>query len=383
MKRLVNLPGSKARTRADVDAELQFHLEGRIEELMAGGLSREDATREAHRRFGDPSAVGEEVVRIDDVTVRRASLAERLQDLSRDIRYGSRGLSRRPLYTLAIILTLSLGVGANAAVFSVVHAVLVKPFAIPGIDRLAVVRNDYPLMGLRDAALSPLEALDLFERRDLFENGAGVGGEGATIEVNGDPTQVVGAPTIGDFFATMGVRPLLGRTYRPEDSQFGRPRVVVLSHRLWTQLSGDTAIIGTTITLGETPHEVIGVLPAEFTYPRTAQYWRPMQLDSTLLNQERSRGTLITGFVGRMKDGVTVERLDAEMKREAERWHRAWPRGYSRGDSEAITAPIGGHTMFAKSFVVAQAGDLRPIVIALLVAVVLVLLLACANVASL
>lgn len=383
MKRLVKLPGSKARTRADVDAELQFHLEGRIEELMAGGMSREDATREAHRRFGDPSEVGAEVVRIDDVTLRRASISERLKDLSRDVRYGTRGLSRRPLYTLAIILTLALGVGANAAVFSVVHAVLIKPYAIPGIDRLAMVRNDYPLMGLREAGLSPLEALDLFERRDLFDNATGVGGEPATIDVNGEPTRVSGAPTLGEFFATMGVRPMLGRGYGPEDSQFGRPRVVVLSHQLWQQLSGDSAIIGTTIRLGDTPHEVVGVLPPTFAFPRNAQYWRPLQLDSTLLNQERSRGTLITGFIGRMKAGLTVERLDAEMKREAERFHRAWPRGYSRGDSDAITAPIGGHTMLAKSFIVQQAGDLRPIVLALLVAVVLVLLLACANVASL
>lgn len=154
----------------------------------------------------------------------------------------------------------------------------------------------------------------------------------------------------------------------------GRPRVVVLSHRLWTQLSGDSAILGTTLRIGETPYEVIGVLPASFGYPRSAMYWRPMTLDSTLLNQDKSRGTLITGFVGRMRDGLTVERLGGELRAIAEQWHRQYAAGYVN---------VSDHTMMARSFVIAQAGELRPIVTALLVAVTLVLLLACANVASL
>ncbi|MBK6486601.1 MAG: ABC transporter permease [Gemmatimonadetes bacterium] len=374
MKRLVRLPGSPARSSADVDAELAFHLDGRIEELMARGMTRDDAEREAMRRFGDPATVRAEMERIDTDTRRRTAFRERVMELARDARFALRTLGRRPLYTGAILVTIALGVGANAAVFSAVHAVLRKPFEIPGIGRLAVVRDDFPRMGLRDAALSPLEALDLFDRKELFTTATAVGGEGATIEIDGVPTRASGAPTIGDFFGTFAVRPALGRTYRPEDSEMGRPRVVVLSHRLWTQLSADSAILGTTLRIGETPYEVIGVLPASFGYPRSALYWRPMTLDSTLLNQDKSRGTLITGFVGRMRDGLTVERLGGELRAIAEQWHRQYAAGY---------ANVSDHTMMARSFVIAQAGELRPIVTALLVAVTLVLLLACANVASL
>lgn len=374
MKRLIRLPDSAARTRADADAELDFHLAGRIDELMARGMSREAAEQEALRRFGDPTRVRDELHRIGDHSRRRGKLREWLHDAWRDVRFALRALARRPLYTGAILLTIALGVGANAAVFSAVHAVLVKPFDIPGIRRLAVVRNDFPLMGLRSAQLSPLEATDLFARRDLFSSATAVSGEGATVEVNGEPIRATGARTIGDFFGTFAARPMLGRTYRPEDSELGRAPVVVLSHALWTQLSGDSAIIGTTLRLGDAPYEVIGVLPPSFGYPRSAMYWRPLPLDSTLRNPVSGRGILITDFVGRLRDGISLERLDREVKALATRWHREHAASY---------APVSDHTMLAASFVDVQAGALRPIVTALLVAVALVLLLACANVASL
>ena len=374
MKRLVTLPDSAARTDADVDAELEFHLAGRIEELMARGMTRDAAEQEALRRFGDRARVRDEVRRIDATLRRRKTLREWLQDVVRDVRFAIRTLARRPLYTGAILVTIALGVGANAAVFSAVYAILIKPFDIPGIGQLAVVRDDFPLMGLRETQVSPLEAIDLMARRELFTNSTAVGGEGATVDVNSEPIRATGAPTIGDFFGTFAVRPVLGRTYRPEDSEVGRPNVVVLSHAFWTQLSGDSAIIGTTLRIGETPYEVIGILPASFGYPRSAMYWRPMRLDSALLNPVNGRGILITNFVGRMRDGLSVERLDGELKAIAAQWHQRYAASY---------APVSDHTMTATSFVVVQAGDLRPIVIALLVAVTLVLLLACANVASL
>lgn len=374
MKRLVRLPDSAARSNADVDAELEFHLAGRIEELMARGMTRDAAEQEALRRFGNRALVRDEMRRIDAVSRRRKSFRERMQDTLRDIRFAMRALMRRPLYTGAILVTIALGVGANAAVFSAVYTVLVKPFDIPGISRLAVVRDDFPLMGLRNTQISPLEAIDLFARRDLFSTATAVASDGATIEVDGVPTRAIGAPTIGDFFGTFAVRPLLGRTYRSEDSEPGRGRVVVLSHTLWRQLSGDSSIIGRSLRIGETPYEVIGVLPASFNYPRNALFWRPMPLDSGMLDQSKARAYLFTEFVGRMRDGLTVERLDGELKALAGEWHRQYADSYAR---------VSDHTMLAASFVDVQAGDLRPIVTALLVAVTLVLLLACANVASL
>jgi predicted permease len=336
-------------------------------------MPRADAEREALRRFGNREVVEAEVARIDDATLRRARWHERATDVLRSVRYAARGLARRPLYAGAIVLTLALGIGANAAVFSAVHAVLLRPFAIPEIDRLAVVRDDFPLMGLRNTAVSPLEALDLFEHRELFTMAAAVSGEGATIEVGGEPTRTVGSSTIGEFFGTFGVRPLLGRFYRLEDSQVGRPQVVVLSHRLWQQLSGDSAVIGRSLVINDQSYEVIGVAPPEFAYPRTAEYWRPLVLDSAWMNQDTRRGTLTATFVGRMRDGVTVERLARDLRAVADQWHRAYGTNYERG----------GHTLVPVSFVDHQAGQLKPAISALFVAVILVLLLACANVAGL
>lgn len=374
MRRIIRLPGSRARARQDLQAEVSFHLEGRIEELVAQGMSRRDAEQEALRRFGDRARVESEVERIDTATLRRARWQERSGDALLSMRYALRGLARRPLYAGAIVLTLALGIGANAAVFSVVHAVLLRPFAVPAMDRLAVVRNDFPLMGLRNAGLSALEALDLFERKDLFSTATALSGEGTTITIGTEPTRTVGSATIGAFFGVFGVRAILGRFYQPSDSEVGRTPVVVLSHRLWVQLSGDSAIIGRMLVINEQPHEIIGVVPQDFMYPRSALYWRPMVLDSLKLNQEQSRGTLTTSFVGRMREGMTVDRLQRELRALAERWHQQYSRrAYERG----------GHTMLATAFVEYQAGQLRPMVIALFIAVLLVLLLACANVAGL
>jgi putative ABC transport system permease protein len=373
MKRLFRLPAFRARVRGDVDAELNFHLEGRIEELMAAGMTRDDAEREARRRFGDREQVEAEVERIDVRMLERRRLRESVTAAWRDARYALRGLVRRPVYALAVVLTLALGIGANTAIFSIVEAVLLHPIDAPAIGRLAVVRDDYPLMNLRDAGISPLEALDLSARKDLFETSAASSPEGTTIEIAGEPTRATGVKTIGDFFRLFGVRPLYGRLYRPEDSQVGRQPVVVLSYRLWQQLSGDTALIGRTLSINDQPFEVIGVLPPAFAYPRSALYWRPFVLDSMWLDQARSRGTLVTAFVGRMSRGVTLDRLNSDVRALAQQWHSIYLSNYK----------VGGHTMLARSFVEFQAGQLKPAVIALFVAVTLVLLIACANVASL
>lgn len=372
MKRLFRLPFSRDRVRRDVDTELSFHLEGRIEELVARGMSREDAEREAQRRFGDRAQVEVEVERIDVSAHEHRALREWLEAVWRDIRYAARGLTRRPMYTLAVVLTLALAIGANTTIFSVVEAVLLKPFDIPAMGRLVVVRDDFPLMNLRNAAISPTESTDLFTEKDLFTVSAALTGDQVTTDVHGENTRVTGAMTMGEFFNLTGVRPVLGRVYRPEDSQPGRPQVVVLSYRFWRQISGDSAIIGRSVLLGDKPFEVIGVLPPSFAFPRTALFWRPMVLDPAA-EYMKDRGYLTELFVGRLKDGVTLEGARAQLNAIDKRWHQQFAGGYGPG----------GHVLIAQSFVDYQAGQLKPITLALFGAVVFVLLIACANVASL
>jgi putative ABC transport system permease protein len=372
MKRLFRLPFSRDRMRRDVDAELSFHLEGRIDELVARGMTRADAEIEAARRFGNRELVEAEVEQIDLATNKRRNMRERFDAVVRDARYAVRGLTRRPLYASAVIVTLALAIGANTTIFSVVEAVLLKPFDIPAIGRLAVVRDDFPKMNLRNAQVSPLESIDLFARKDLFSVSAATSGDRITTEIRGENIAVTGAQTLGDFFTLVGARPLLGRLYRPEDSQPGRPQVVVLSYEFWQKLSGDSAIIGRSILFGEKTYEVIGVLPPSIAYPRVAMYWRPMVLDPDA-DYMKDRGYLTELFVGRMRDGMTLERLRTELRSTAEAWHAAAHGNYGQG----------GHTLITQSFVDYQAGQLKPITVALFAAVVFVLLIACANVASL
>ncbi len=255
-----------------------------------------------------------------------------------------------------------------------VETVLLKPLDVPDIGQLVVARGDYPKMNLRNTAISPLEVIDLSAHTELFRSTTGVSGEATTVLLGDEPTRVSGAPTMGAFYETFGVRPLYGKFYGPEDSQMGRPRSVVLSYRFWRQLSGDPKIVGTSIDMGGTPVEVIGIAPPEFAYPSTALYWRPFQLDSVWLNQEQSRGSLAMAFVGRMRPGLTPEEARAALRPEVARWADTYKGGLYK---------TMNYQLLTQSFVDYLAGQLRPVVIAMFVAVAFVLLIACANVGSL
>jgi predicted permease len=372
MKRLFRLPSTRSRVQRDVDTELAFHLQGRVDELVAQGVSHEEAEREARRRFGDQASVAHELERMDVEAYRRRALGEGFGAFARDFRYALRGLTRRPLYALTIVVTLALGIGANTTVFSVFKTVLLRPLPVHELERLLVVQDDFPKMNAR-FGVSALEALDLFERRDLFQSATTTRTTFGTLLIGDEPIREYGIATLGDFAGVFGVRPMLGRFYDPDASQVGRAPVVVLSHELWQRLGGDSTIVGEILRIGDQSYEVSGVMPADFSYPRRAQFWRPLVLDSLILDQTQSRGTVIELFVGRMRPGLTKEFVAAELRALAERWHQQYPSGYQRG----------GHTMVVIPLVDRLAGQLKPIVIALLATVGLVLLLACANVASL
>ncbi len=358
--------------RRDVDTELNFHLEGRIEELVASGMTRTDAELEAARRFGNRQRVEAEVEQIDLSGHKRQAIREAFRAMARDARYAIRGLVRRPLYAAAVIVTLALAIGANTTIFSMVEAVVLRPYDMPAIGRLAVVHDDFPKMNLRNAGLSPLEVMDLIARKELFVAAAGITGDSRTTDVHGEDANVSGAMTMGEFFTLFGAQPLYGRVYRPEDSEVGRPQLVVLSYRFWQQLSGDSTIIGKTILLSDKPFEVAGIMPPSFHYPRSALYWRPLVITDRM-RQIEARGDLSQVFVGRLADGMTLERLRPALRTLADEWHVTYPDGYGEG----------GHTLVAQSFVEFVAGQLRPITIALFAAVAFVLLIACANIASL
>ncbi|CAA9343032.1 MAG: Acidobacterial duplicated orphan permease (function unknown), partial [uncultured Gemmatimonadaceae bacterium] len=290
-----------------------------------------------------------------------------------DVRFAVRALLRTPGFTAAAALCIALGVGANAAVFSALDAVLLHPLPTPALDRLVVLRDNLPTFNLLDAEVSAAEAHDLAARGDLFEASTAFTSANLTLSGTGAAERLSGVRTTGDFFRVFGTRPAVGRFYSAEHSWRGQHRVAVLSYGFWQErFGGDPAAVGRTLTLNGEPHEVVGVLPREFRYPRAGQLWLPYAMDSAALG---NRGRLNMTAVARLRPGVTPERLRAGLRDETGRWQQRFPGpdGYASF----------GHSVTARPFVDFLAGQMRPVLLLLTGAVALVLLIACANVASL
>ena len=363
------------RVRREVDAELRFHLEGRVEELMAQGLPRDEAEAEARRRFGDPARIGAELEVIDGEMERRRRLGEWSAGLWRDVRFAWRGMAARPGYTAVVALTLALAIGANTAIYSAVRAVLLRPLPVAGLDRMVALRVDMPRLELLDGSMSAGEVVDLGARADLFEGVTGILGANVTLTGRGEPRRIAVTKTLGDFRTVFGVRPALGQFYAPGASTPGSHRVVVLSHGMWQELfGGDPAAVGQTLVLNDSAYQVVGVLPRDFAYPRTAAAWAPFALTERELSPQR-RASLIMTPVARLRAGVTPAQLGERLRGELRRWQERYPQN-AYGDESAYRVRV-------VPFVEFLAGQLRPVLLALLGAVTAVLLIACANVASL
>jgi putative ABC transport system permease protein len=373
--RASRLPGSVRNPGADLRDELQFHLEGRIDELVAGGMSRAQAEATARARFGDVVRIEAECRLIDQATDRHRAHAEFLGDLRRDLRYAVRGLISRPLVTSIIVITLALSIGANTAIFSVVNAVLLHPLPVPWLNQLVVLQDDFSGLNLHGAPVSVGEALDLLHRTDLFQSATAFDASDLNLTGSGEPRRVAAVSTLGDFFSVLDARPYLGYAYRPTDSENGHDHVVVLSYDFWQELTGgDSRVIGRTLRLDDESYEVIGVLGPEFHYPRTAQIWRPIRVTPRTLEPDQ-RGSDVLTAIARLRPGTSIHDLPGQLAAEANRWHQ-------RIGRDAYPEAIG-HSLSMQPFVAYLAGQLEPILLVLCGAVAFVLLIACANVASL
>jgi putative ABC transport system permease protein len=345
-----------------MDAEFGFHLEMETERRVRAGMDPAAARRDALRAFGGVERHRE--------AMRDARGRRLLEDLGSDLRYAGRTLGRSPGFAAVAILTLALGIGAGTAIFSVVNAVLIRPLPVDGLERMVVIREDMPGIGLMDTELAPVEVTDLAARTDLFRAVAGFRATDMTLSTEGDPTRLSGAVTVGDFFGVFGVRPAAGRFYGPEASVAGAPRVAVVSWALWQQLGGgDPAFVGRTIQLDDAPYEVVGVLPAEFRYPRGTQVWRPFPMTEQFA---QNRGTLIMTTVAVPRGAPSAAQLQAHLTALGEGWNEQF--GLTEQYRKAF---------HATPFIDYLAGQLRTVMLVLLGAVALVLLIAVANVANL
>lgn len=290
-----------------------------------------------------------------------------------ELRLASRSLTRRPGFLAVTVLTLALAIGANTAVFSALRSVVLRPLAVPGADRLVMLRQDAPALPLLGAQLSVPEVLDLAAERSLFEGVAGWIGRSFNLTGVGDPDRILGVATVGPFFEVFQVNPVLGRLYRPEDSQGGNVQVAVLSHSFWrTAFGGDQSVIGRSIQLNEQAFEIIGVLPENLTYPRTGQVFVPYQIQERD-RQPQGRGVWAVTAIGRLRPDVDPASLPARLADVSVQWHQRYG-GYD---------PATGHQLTGQSFSRWLAGELRGFLVVLQAAVLFLLLIACANVGNL
>jgi len=289
-----------------MEREMAFHIDSLAHDYARDGLSDVDAQRAARRQFGNLTRIKERGH--DERTIRLA------EDVTRDVRHAARGLWRSPGFSLAVILTLALGIGGNTAVFSVVDQLLLRPLPYPDGDKLVMVEESTGGLNSRDD-VSPANWLDWQRESRTFRRFAAWRPWAFTLTGAGEPRRVNAQLVSSEFFPLLGVAPLLGRAISDEDDRPNSPRVAVLSYSAWQDLlGGDQRAIGRTVQLDERPYEIVGVMPAGFRFVRAdVDLWIAHQLDRNRPWRETTDGRFIH-VVGRLADGATIGTARSEME---------------------------------------------------------------------
>lgn len=372
---------------ADVNEELRFHLESKTEELIRQGWSPDAARKEAERQFGDLRTVQRIGQRIGQKAERRRRVGDYWSDLVHDLRYTFRTLGRDPAFAAVSLLILALAIGANVAVFSVVSTILLRPLPFPHADELVWIAPPPSECGWSCATYSA-DAYEEFSSLSRAYQGV-TGYEAFTTPENfrltgrGEPVPATGMEVIGNFFQVLGVQPVLGRLFTPEEARSGAlvggssaESVAVLSNAYWRrQFHSDPSIVGKAIELSGTPVTVVGVLPESFDYgavfsPGTkADLFLPVSLE-----KERMWGNIVT-LVGRLKSGVTVAQALDDANRVAPDmyFNVKYPQSKGRYKGDLVPVPL-------KDYVT---GKIRRSLIALWLAVGTILLIAGVNLSNL
>jgi putative ABC transport system permease protein len=286
-----------------------------------------------------------------------------------DIRYGARMLLKAPSFTAVAIITLALGVGANAAIFSVVNAVLLRPLPFAEPDRLMMIRET-KLPQFPEFSCSPGNFLDWQKQNTVFERMVAIGTGSFNLIDGGEPERLMGMRVSDGFLTTLGVQPALGRDFLAEEDQPGHNFVVILSHGLWQRRFGaDPNIVNRAITLNGQSYTVVGVMPPSFRYGGgTIELWTPIAFTA---QQAQQHGSHYLQTIARLKPGVTVEQARAEMSGIADRLGQQYP------DADA------GWNVIVMPMLQYAVRSIKLALLVLLGAVGFVLLIACANVANL
>jgi putative ABC transport system permease protein len=294
-----------------------------------------------------------------------------------DLRYALRALRKQPIFAGIAIATLTLGIGANTAIFSLLYHYLLRPLPYREPDRLVFVWNTYPLMGLPKASVSIPDYLDRRTQAPAIEDATLFTMRSLSLAVEGEPVQVRALAVTPSFFTTLGRGPQIGRGFVESEAQPGADKFAILTYSLWnSRFAADRQIVGRSIRLGGEAHQVVGVLPADFELPgRDVAVLVPFAFTPQQMS-DQGRGNEFSQMIARLRPGGTIEQLTGQMKMIVDRNLDRLP----QRAAFARTAGFGGLALPIRDELV---GDLRTPLYLLQVFVLLVLLIACANVANL
>jgi len=357
-------PVARLRTDRDIDAELRSHLDLHIDDNIRAGMSPDAARRAAWIALGGLERMKDEY--------RDQRGFPMLDSLARDVRHALRLLMKSPAFSLTAIAILGLGIGANAAIFSVVNAVVLRPLPFPDSTRIVRVWHTPPreqFAGLPRFSVSPANYLDWRAQSTAFEQLAVYRAGAANLTGRGEPDALRAAVVSGEFFEALRTSAILGRTLAPGDDAPDRSHVVVLGEAVWkTRFGADAGIVGRPIQLNGEPYAVVGVVSQQLKFPDFADVWLPLVWTAT---DRAVRGNHNYRVIGRLRDGIDVRRAQAEMTTISQRLEQQYPadnKGWG-----AIVLPLHDDLV----------SDVRWGLLVLLGAVACVLLIACANLANL
>ncbi len=328
----------------DLEEEMRFHVD--MKAAVVG-------TQEARRRFGNSALLAEDS--------RAAWGWTRLEAWLADLKYALRALWKNPTFAAVAIITLALGIGTGTAVFSVVHAVVMRPLPFRDPDRIAALWVVWQRPGLQredHVVVSYPVFRQWKEQSQSFAHMAAWDGHSAQIMSGGEPVELAGADVSGGFFEALGTQPMLGRVFVPDEERRSGPKVTILSYGLWQRLGGDPGVIGKTAQFDRESYTVVGVMPKGFAYPANfSELWFPFWVDDP-----RNDGAYYLKTIARLKPGVSLSQARSEMETITARFKES-----------VNVVPLEQDIL----------GETRGTLLVLLGAAVCVLLIACANVASL
>jgi putative ABC transport system permease protein len=371
MKRLWPTRRTPPESRLDVDRELSFHLDMRIRELVAQGVPPDEARRQAIERFGDYTGSRRECADIDAQIERRTSRTAYLREFLKDIAYAARLLRRAPGFTGVAVLTLALGIGANSAIFSVVHGVLLESLPYRDAGRLHRVRTIYP-----DGTAYSLSAPDFMSVRQdarVFDQVEAYTTTVFTMTGTGEPREVQGARVSDGLAGLLGWRMAGGRVFERGDFAPGRSRVLILDHGFWLrQFGGASDTVGRSVVVTGEPYVIVGVLAPGARLPAAADAYAPFEYDNTFsASTATGRRSEYLSVIAHAKPDVDPTSIDTDLRR------------VGTALQSAFKPTNGALTFGAMSLGETIYGDVRTPLLVLLGAVGFVLLVACANVANL